>query len=1393
MQATATDSPHPPTAPLPASRLPLARAVARRIGPTLGLGLLFLIVPLLLLTPNVLLGQTLVPYDVLAADPVFRATLEAAGVGEPDNALLADLVYQNDVWKRFAVDSLQSGVVPLWNPWLFGGVPFLAAGQHGMLYPQSVVFLLLPVETAFGWNALLTLWLAGITAYWLGRALRLGRFAAALMGITWSASLILVTNVVFPMIQGVLVWTPLVLAAIDVVAQSAEAGRTRGLLPHGRSVGWLAVLAVATALAALSGHVEMLYYAGLLAGAFTAFRMTQVARGASAADAARATAWLVGAAGLGVLLAAVQLVPLAELARTSWRSGAEAYATVVGYGFGPRQLVTFLVPDAYGNPADHAVWDLVRGARVALEDHAMWGTAWGTKNYVEAAAYIGVLPLVLAVAGALGAARRGLAWFMAAAAAVSLSFAFGLPTYRLLFLGLPGFDQLHTPFRWVFPFALCTVVLAGLGADRLARGRAPRGMVFLGNVVLLAGIALATAVALAIADPVRWTALFERWLSRAGGAADAALAHFPSTSAFASYELWNLLHLAVSLILSGAVVLWLARAGAPTRTRRWAQALALVVAGADLAIVGFQFNPSVDPSLAEVRPPAVEWLADAARAKWGRVVGFGDAKVLWPNTAMRAPVADVRGYDSLIPRWVVETYNAIDTGATDLDPASERHDMLAYNRFGNLREADRLAHPGLAALGGRYVVTTEAPEADHLELLYDEDVRIYENTLARPRAWVVSAVEVIAERDRLLASLAELDPATTVLLEETPDLGVWHSLPAGRPVPRPVTRVRKDTETANQIEIDVIGAPSGGMLVVADTWFPGWQATVQPVGEETETAVPVYRANGSMRAIPVPNGPSLVRLRYSPMSIKIGLYASFLAAVVLLLLVAYALWDRFVRVNRDDQLGLVAVNSAGPMAASLVNKAVDFVFAMLMLRVLGSENAGNFYYAVAVIGFAEIFTNFGLNLLTTREVARDPDRASWYLSSTTTVRLLLWLAMVPLLAGYLALERATGAPVGGETALAVALLAVSLVPGSLNTALSSVFQGLERMMVPAGVSIVATLAKVSLGALVLLAGFGFVGLAAVSIVTNLVTLAVLGGLAWRLGLRPTAPGRPAALWAMAVVSLPFMLNHLLMTLFFRIDVVILRRIQGAVVVGWYSTAYKWVDALLIIPPAVTMALFPLLSRHATEDRAALRRTYVIALRWLITLALPIAAATTFASELLVGILGGPEYLPHGAIALSIMIWFLPFSFANGLTQYVLIALDRQRWITVSFVIAATFNIVANILVIPQFSYSGAAAVTIASEIVLLVPFLWGLRDIGAPPILVLAWRPAIATSLMAMAMALLESLGANVWVGVPVGLAVFAAALVRLGGVTAEDRALLARLRRGPRTGPAAVDPSPTG
>jgi O-antigen/teichoic acid export membrane protein len=227
---------------------------------------------------------------------------------------------------------------------------------------------------------------------------------------------------------------------------------------------------------------------------------------------------------------------------------------------------------------------------------------------------------------------------------------------------------------------------------------------------------------------------------------------------------------------------------------------------------------------------------------------------------------------------------------------------------------------------------------------------------------------------------------------------------------------------------------------------------------------------------------------------------------------------------------------------------------------------------------------------------------------------------------------------------------------------------------------------------------------------------------------------------MITESFPLMLNHFLATIFFQIDIVILQAIKGAVIVAQYSTAYKWLLAINIIPAFFTQALFPVMSRQAKEDIPALTRTFTFGIKLLFAITLPLAVIFTVLAEPLTLILGGAQYVPNGVIALQLMIWSIPIGWMNSLTQYVLIAVGLQRMITRAFAVAVTFNIVVNILFIPQFNFQAAAIATILSELVLFVPFIYLLRSkLDTYSLLSLIWRPIIAVVAMVLPVILLHT------------------------------------------------------
>lgn len=1311
-------------------------------------GLLLLLV--LFFWPVTVGSHTLLPADILYQWQPWRAQAPAEAT-VPHNGLLADLVLENYVWKRFIVECLRDRQLPLWNPYILSGQPFLAAGQHSALYPFSVLYYLLPLPRAYGLFTVSQLLIAGLCLYYYARTLRLSRLAAAAGGLIYAFSGFFLVSTVFPMIIAVAAWLPFLLAMVERLVQAEvdhpstpRRERLRAPLP------WLVLGSIALGLQFLAGHVEISYYSLLVLGAYAVWRAVD--------EFVLPRRWpgllvfgssLAAMLALGIGLGAAQTVPLYELVSQNFREGSATYQQIVGWAYPPRHLLAFLIPDFFGNPVHHSYVDLFTGQAMAALPNAEGQPviSWGMKNYVEGGCYLSLLGLMLALLGAIRRPRKQ-AWFFAALALFSLSLVFGLPTYRLVYL-LPGIRQLHSPFRWVFPYTVCMAALAAMGVDSLvAAAREGRGLRLpagLGLLGIVAGLGAVAAVGLARALPGRILPLADRAVAALARAAET----FADGRMFASYQARNLLLFAACALLAGALLVWpLLRRTGLNRRRVWPCLLLLLLA-LDPALWLRNFQPAADPAPLTMQSAALEYLQQEPGPFRITTFDTQSSKPLPENTAMYFGLQDIRGYDSIIIKPYAELMQLV------------QPQELEYNRISRLTQPEALDSPILDLLNVRYVLTEETIDRPGYTLVCDETLRVYRRDEALPRAFAVFAAQTYADRQDLLAALPHADLRHTVLLEEEP--AGWQP-PAAEPVAPPV-EVASYTPNEVKLRVDM---PAPGFLVLADCHFPGWVAYTLPAGQSDEQALTILRADGAVRAVQLPAGPQTVRFKYSPTSVKVGFFASFISAVCVALLAAGWLWLRSYLPSADEHTARrAAKNTVAPLGLQLLNKGIDLAFMMLALRMLGPDGQNKYYFAISVAVLADIVINFGLNTLLTREVARNREDGNRYLWNTSLLRLGLAVLGAPLLGAFLLLYR----PMPQDQALAIVLFALGLVPSSISAGLSALFMAFEVMVIPAVVTTVTTVLKVSLGMVALLLGWGFVGLAGMSIAVNLVTMGILAVLVARLFFRPHPETDRRLQREMLGAGYPLMLNHLLAALFFKVDVFLLRPL-GDTVLGWYSVSYKFVDAVGIIPPTFTMAIFPLLSRVAASSRDQLYRAYTFSIKLLFSLALLIALLGTILAHPLVGLMGGSAYLPHSAIALQIIVWYMPLGFINSVTQYVLIALDQQRYLTKAFVFGLACGLAANLLLIPRYGYRAAAAVHIFSELALLVPFYLGVRRFLAPiPWLQLLWRPLAATAVAGGLTWLLRP-----WPALPVAAlaaATYLALLLILGAFDAADRALL--------------------
>jgi O-antigen/teichoic acid export membrane protein len=1340
--------------------------------------------------PVIFGGKTLLPADNLFTFEPWRSFAHEFGISTPHNELLSDLILENYVWKRFIVQSIKARQIPLWNPYIFAGLPFLAAGQHSALYPFSILFYILPIARAYGYFTVLQLFLAGLFAFIYARVIGLGRLGATVTAITYMFSAFMVVSVVFTMIIAAAAWLPLLLAMIELIIKKVnsklkvQSPKPKAQMDFGlwtldfgvedASSPLLYVVfgAVALGFQLLAGHIEISYYVLLVMAFYAATRLWQLAnQQINKSAVGRAFFWLMVMVVLGLALGAVQLIPLYELVSKSFRQDSASYQQVVGWAYPPRRLIAFLIPDFFGNPSHHSYFDVFNQqmSPVTRDYHgnAINTIYWGIKNYVEGGSYLGILPLLLALIAILKR-RNKYVWIFAGLAAISLAFVFGTPLYALLFYLLPGIKQLHSPFRWIFPYTLSVAVLAGIGAHhcqaqssklKAQSGNSGFGIARkLGWLALLAGLGLMAVLAVSLLFPDTVIPLAEQVMLSLAKAPEA----FADGRMFYSYEFRNLLIFGLFTASSGAVLLLARRSLRLGGYEVW-KPVALLVLILDVFVFGYGFNPAADPKLLDFKPPVVEFLQQDESLYRITTYNAPGEKTFNANVGMFYDLHDVRGYDSIIPKQYTD-YMGLIYAQTELQ----------FNRIAPIYTDHRQAldSPLLDLLNVKYVLTTQEIESPKYTLVYDGEVRVYRNEGCMPRAFSLPASCTVIVDD-VAGALRTYDPRQYVVLEQQ---AVSSKQQGETPAPCSLLPAIITSYTPNQVFIDV-ELEESSFLVLADSYFPGWKAFRRPqgAGEDKEQELEIYRADGNFRAVSLPAGRWTVRFKYTPMSFKLGLFVSFVAGLILILLLGYWLWGRLYREGiEDSDAARVAKNSLAPIALQLTNKLIETAFAALMLRILGPDAAGKYYFAVTIWIWLDIFTTFGLNILLQREVAKDRALGNRYLTNTTVLRLILIAVAVPILGAFIGARQLTR-PLAGDTIAAIVLLAVGLLPGSLANGFTAVFNAFEKMEYPAAITTVTTVLKVVLGTLALLLGLGFVGLAGLSILINVITAAILLYLLIRHCFRPRFELDFSLQRWMVGLSWPLMLNNLLSTFFFKIDVALLETMRGNTVVGLYSVAYKFLDALNILPASFTIAVFPIMSRYAASAKDSLMRAYLLSVRLLVIVALPIAIVTTVLAEPLVYLLGGSQYLPHSRIALQLMIWSIPVGFINSVTHYVLIALNQQRFLTKAFALGLAFTVVANVVFIPVYSYRASALIHLFSELALLLPFYYCLRRHLAPvPWGRLLWRPALAAALMGGLMGLLRD--TSLLLTVPLGGLVYFLALILLGTFSEEEVALFKSL-----------------
>jgi len=371
----------------------------------------------------------------------------------------SDLLIEHLATKQALFESMEAGRgLPVWREDIFSGAATLSNPQSMFTYPVHLPFLVAEPAAAAGPVLWLQLLLAGVVYYVLGAALGLGtagRLFMATAGLM-QFKLIAAAYAGWYTVLPSAVFFPLLFAAVATFTRKPSLGRALAL-------------ALVGALCLHGGQLQLAYYGALFALLYVCAWLPGYARAQGPRQALGAAGMLALAGLLGAGLAAYLLLPMLSDAPLVTRATADAEFLAGGHQLGGSRLLTLLHPEINGSPLD--------------------GSAGG-KELWEHVAYVGLVPLVLALL-ALARIRRDRR-VLVLAAGLALSFVLSLesPLWGLVAELVPGMDLFRHPARFLFLSSCFVVALAGLGLEIIltrlgaADRRAPARVVL--AVVLLA-------------------------------------------------------------------------------------------------------------------------------------------------------------------------------------------------------------------------------------------------------------------------------------------------------------------------------------------------------------------------------------------------------------------------------------------------------------------------------------------------------------------------------------------------------------------------------------------------------------------------------------------------------------------------------------------------------------------------------------------------------------------------------------------------------------------------------------------------------------------------------------------------------------------------------------------
>lgn len=396
--------------------------------------------------------------------------------------------------------------------------------------------------------------------------------------------------------------------------------------------------------------------------------------------------------------------------------------------------------------------------------------------------------------------------------------------------------------------------------------------------------------------------------------------------------------------------------------------------------------------------------------------------------------------------------------------------------------------------------------------------------------------------------------------------------------------------------------------------------------------------------------------------------------------------------------------ATGVTLAHAAVKPLWFLFVTVQCaRLLGVEDYGVFTAVISLAALAMAPSDLGMGFYTVREIARSPELAPTFYTNYFVFR-----ALLSGLGALVAIGAGWWLEYPAEALVALVFACVYAVMLNLRAYLRVLGESLdrldaetyfllgERVLIIAGGSTLLYLTREPHWTLLgMMSGVLLVTAWHASWMSRYLARFDWAFFSWRF------------IGTTLQKSIPFGLAGMLGLIYNRVDAVMVERLLGEAEAGQYGIAYQVLLGLLIVPTVWVMgAMLPRLSRFAQDHNRVffshlLRRGGI----GLLGFSVGVAVAGMLSAHLFIPLLTGDGGFEPAVDALRILYWVFPLNCAHLLLTAVFVATNRQRFMPGVLLVVTVFNIAANWKFIPQYGISGAATVTLASEVLAVLGYL----------------------------------------------------------------------------------------